>query len=150
MSEPPEPHLIGIALEALAVDDTTDFNAAAHLQNCAQCRAALAAMRDENRLFAAELSHSIQEPSMTATTATGATKISPRPRQSHQPLVFYAAAASVMLVAALGMIYIGKTTKPVAPKDTVAEAVKTPPEKIGDDKTKRALSDLGCPNSFRR
>ncbi len=133
-----EPHLTGIALEALAAGDNTDFNAVAHLQSCARCRAALAAMRDENQLFAAELAPSISQ-EQNAMTTPGATTISKLSRQSHLPLVFYAAAASVMLVAALGMIYFtGQAPTPVPIKKTVAESAKTPLEKVGDDKTKSA------------
>lgn len=74
--------------------------------------------------------------------ATAGAKVAKPAHESHRPFVFYAAAASVMLVAALALIHYGQGQQPVKiappeePPRAVAEQGKVPPEKVGGDKDK--------------
>ena len=105
-------HLSGPVLEAIATGEAPESADRVHLEGCAACRKLLDAVRDENRVFSAELSvASFQESSMTA-----ATNVSRIAAQSHKPLLIYAAAASIMIVAALGLIALRATPNANAPK----------------------------------
>ena len=131
-------HLSGPDLEALAAGQTPGAtNAAGHLANCKRCADAVAAMRAENQLFAAELT---QEKDMTSAA------ISLRSRQaaqSYKPFVMYVVAASIMLACALALIWNSKTSRENADPKAVAEQQKdTPPVVKEDDKPEDVKDSL--------
>ena len=102
MNNSNESHISYEILEALAAGDAAESRDQNHLKNCAECREALNAMRAENQLFAAELTTvaATEGAPMTASMAMTGLPVA----QRHKPFVIYAAAASVMLIAALGII----------------------------------------------
>jgi len=136
---PDRNHIPNEALEALAAGDAGDETALAHLDVCERCRTALAGMRAENECFAVEFALlAKQEDLMNSASAS----VRARAVGGYKPFYIYAIAASVMLVAALGIIFLRKAQSAPKPGNTtspeMAAAKTAAPEKTQGDQDKKS------------